>query len=108
VADALDDHTDFSLSTGWTRGTSTAFYLGTYTQTTVTGATWSRTGAQLDRVEDRIRHAKDSGLGRLPSREFAINTAWCTAVAIAADPIAWLRLLALDGDLAVAEPKALR
>ena len=25
------------------------------------------------RVEDRIRHAKDSGLGRFPSREFAIN-----------------------------------
>ena len=26
------------------------------------------------RVEDRIRHAKDTGLGRFPSREFAINT----------------------------------
>ena len=60
------------------------------------------------RVEDRIRHAKDTGLGRLPSREFAINTAWCTAVAIAADLIAWLRLLALDTDLAGCEPKALR
>jgi hypothetical protein len=60
------------------------------------------------RVEDRIRHAKDSGLGRLPSREFAINTAWCTAVALAADLIAWLRLLALTGTLALAEPKALR
>ena len=31
------------------------------------------------RVEDRIRHAKDSGLGRFPSREFAINTAWWRA-----------------------------
>lgn len=60
------------------------------------------------RVEDRIRHAKDSGLNRLPSREFAINTAWCQAVAIAADLTAWLRLLALTGDLAKAEPKALR
>ena len=28
------------------------------------------------RVEDRIRHAKDTGLGRFPSREYAINTAW--------------------------------
>ena len=28
------------------------------------------------RVEDRIRHAKDSGLGRFPSRDFAISTAW--------------------------------
>jgi hypothetical protein len=60
------------------------------------------------RVEDRIRHAKDSGLRRLPSRQFQINAAWCTAVSIAADLIAWLRLLALDGALAAAEPKALR
>jgi hypothetical protein len=60
------------------------------------------------RVEDRIRHAKDSGLGRFPSREYAINTAWTHIVAIAADLIAWLRLLALTGDLAKAEPKALR
>jgi hypothetical protein len=60
------------------------------------------------RVEDRIRHAKDSGLGRFPSRDFAINTAWLTAVAIAADLVAWLQLLALTGPLATAEPKALR
>ena len=60
------------------------------------------------RVEDRIRHAKDTGLGRFPSREFAINTAWLTAVMIAADLVAWLRLLALTGALATAEPKALR
>ena len=60
------------------------------------------------RVEDRIRCAKDTGLRRLPSREFAINAAWCTAAAIAADLIAWLQLLALDGDLAKAEPKRLR
>ena len=33
------------------------------------------------RVEDRIRHAKDSGLGRFPSREFAINQAWLQVVA---------------------------
>ena len=60
------------------------------------------------RVEDRIRHAKDTGLGRFPSREFVINTAWLSAVAIAADLTAWLRLLALTGPLAKAEPKALR
>lgn len=60
------------------------------------------------RVEDRIRCAKDTGLGRLPSREFAINQAWCTAAAIACDLIAWLQFLALDGDLALAEPKRLR
>jgi hypothetical protein len=60
------------------------------------------------RVEDRIRCAKDTGLGRLPSREFAINQAWCTAAAIACDLIAWLQILALHGDLAAAEPKRLR
>lgn len=63
------------------------------------------------RVEDRIRHAKDTGLGRFPSREFKINQAWLMATTIAADLIAWTRLLALTGDakaLAACEPKALR
>lgn len=63
------------------------------------------------RVEDRIRHAKDSGLGRFPSREFAINQTWLLLTQIAADLVAWTRLLALTGDaatLAACEPKALR
>jgi len=60
------------------------------------------------RVEDRIRHAKDAGIGRFPSREFAINQAWAIAASIAADLIAWLRLLALPPALAACEPKALR
>jgi Transposase DDE domain group 1 len=60
------------------------------------------------RVEDRIKAAKDSGLGRLPSREWAINQAWTHIVAITVDLVAWLQLLALDGDLAKAEPKLLR
>lgn len=60
------------------------------------------------RVEDRIRHAKDTGLGRLPSREYGINQAWLAAVAIAADLTAWLRLLALPEALKTCEPKALR
>jgi hypothetical protein len=60
------------------------------------------------RVEDRVRCAKDTGLGRLPSRQFPINAAWCLAAAIAADLIAWLQLLALTGELARAEPKTLR
>jgi hypothetical protein len=60
------------------------------------------------RVEDRIRCAKDTGLRRLPSREFGINQAWCAAAALAADLICWLQLLGLDGDLALAEPKRLR
>ena len=69
----------FENSTGWRY---TAF------------ATTSRIGqlAALDarhrahaRVEDRIRCAKDTGMRRFPSREFAINTAWLTAVMIAVD-----------------------
>lgn len=58
-----------------------------------------------------IRHAKDSGLGRFPSREFEINRVWLMLVQIAADLTAWTRLLALTGDaksLAACEPKALR
>ena len=61
------------------------------------------------RVEDRIRCAKDTGLGRFPSRDFAINTAWLTAVLIAADLIAWTQSMLLhDTALAKAEPKTLR
>jgi hypothetical protein len=60
------------------------------------------------RLEDRIRCAKDTGLRRLPSREFTINHAWCVAAAIAADLIAWLQIHALDGELAKAEPNRLR
>ena len=59
-------------------------------------------------VEDRIRVAKDTGLSRFPSREYDINQAWLTLVAIAADLTAWLRLLALPPALASCEPKALR
>jgi len=60
------------------------------------------------RVEDRIRHAKDAGIGRFPSREYAINQAWALSASIAADLIAWLRLLALPAPLKACEPKALR
>jgi Transposase DDE domain group 1 len=38
----------------------------------------------------------------------AMNRAWLAAALIAATLLAWLRLLALDGALARAEPKALR
>ncbi|WP_295697442.1 IS1380 family transposase [Lapillicoccus sp.] len=60
------------------------------------------------RVETRIRHAKDTGIGRFPSREYAINQSWLIAASIAADLIAWLRLLALPANLTACEPKALR
>jgi hypothetical protein len=60
------------------------------------------------RVEDAIRNAKNTGLGHLPSKHYELNRAWCIAAAIAADLLAWLRLLCLHGDLAKAEPKTLR
>ena len=60
------------------------------------------------RVEDAIRTGKETGLGRFPSHDYALNQAWLTAAMIAQILLAWLKLLALDGDLAKAEPKTLR
>jgi hypothetical protein len=60
------------------------------------------------RVEDGIRTGKDCGIGRFPSQAMAMNKAWFSAALIAAMLLAWLRLLALDGSLARAEPKTLR
>jgi hypothetical protein len=60
------------------------------------------------RVEDAIRTRKDCGIGKFPSCDFAVNSAWLTASLTAATLLAWLKLLAFDGDLARAEPKTLR
>jgi hypothetical protein len=60
------------------------------------------------RVEDAIRTGKQAGLGHFPSFDFQVNAAWLTAAMIASILLAWLKLLALDGDLAKAEPKTLR
>jgi hypothetical protein len=60
------------------------------------------------RVENCIRTAKATGMGHLPSKKASINQTWLTAVAMACDLLAWLRLLCLSGDLAKAEPKTLR
>jgi hypothetical protein len=61
-------------------------------------------------IEAVIKNGKDLGLRRLPSYSFAFNQAWCTAVAIAADLLAWLRHLALDHhpQLRKATPATLR
>ncbi|MBS2966508.1 IS1380 family transposase [Actinocrinis puniceicyclus] len=60
------------------------------------------------RVEDRIRTGKDTGFGRFPSRQFAINAAWLELALTGIDLLAWTQTLLLDGDLAKAEPKTLR
>jgi hypothetical protein len=92
----------FEASDGWRY---TAFVTNTQTGTLQWLEARHRAHA---RVEDRIRCAKQAGLGRLPSRVFAINQAWCALTAVAADLTAWLQHVALTGDLARAEPKALR
>jgi hypothetical protein len=60
------------------------------------------------RVEDCVRTGKDTGIGKFPSQAFALNAAWLTTALIAATLLAWLRHLALDGDLTKAEPKTVR
>lgn len=60
------------------------------------------------RAEKQICNLKDTGLANLPSADMAINAAWLTTALIAHDLLAWTRLVALDGDLAHAEPKRLR
>jgi hypothetical protein len=60
------------------------------------------------RVEDRIRIAKDTGLANLPLASFDANRIWCAVVALAADPTAWMGMLALAGtDARRWEPKTL-
>ena len=60
------------------------------------------------RAEKLICDLKATGLANLPSAEFAINEAWVTVALMAHDLLAWTRLVALDGDLARAEPTRLR
>jgi Transposase DDE domain group 1 len=62
------------------------------------------------RVEDRIRCGKDTGLGRFPSKQFAINAAWLACTLTAIDLIAWTQTILLHDQpaLAKAEPKTLR
>ena len=51
------------------------------------------------------RPSADAGCPRSTTPRFG---AWLQLAGIAATVLAWLRLLALDGDLSLAEPKALR
>jgi hypothetical protein len=60
------------------------------------------------RVEDRIQESQELGLGRLPFQALQPNLAWFELALLAQDLLAWLRLLALDGELALAKPKRLR
>ena len=71
-------------------------------------ATLERRHRQRARIEDRIRDDKDTGLAKLPFKEFALNEVWLEIVMLAHDLIVWTQALLLDGELAKAEPKRLR
>ena len=60
-------------------------------------------------VQNDVKQAKALGLGRWPSRHWAINVAWTQIVALAANLLACFRHLALPaGELRDAAPKLLR
>ena len=60
------------------------------------------------RVEDSIRHGKDTGMRNLPHHAFEHNQTWLELSLIAQDLLAWMKLICLTGQLARAEPKRLR
>jgi hypothetical protein len=60
------------------------------------------------RVEDQIRADKDTGLAKLPFRDFSMNAVWLELVLAAHNLIAWTQSLLLGGELARCEPKRLR
>jgi hypothetical protein len=71
-------------------------------------AVLERRHRQRARVEDRIRDDKDTGLAKLPFKEFALNEVWLEIVMLAHDLIVWTQSLLLQGELSKAEPKRLR
>ena len=60
------------------------------------------------RAENEIADDKDTGLGKLPFRAFAMNAVWLELVLIAHDLLTWTKALLLDGQLAGSRPKRLR
>ena len=59
-------------------------------------------------VEDKVKELKAMGAAKLPTADKDRNAAWLQLAALAVTLTAWLRHLALDGELALAEPKTLR
>jgi Transposase DDE domain group 1 len=60
------------------------------------------------RAENEIADDKDSGLAKLPFRDFAMNEVWLELVLTAHDLMAWTKGLLLSGELARSRPKRLR
>lgn len=59
-------------------------------------------------VEDRVKQFKACGARNLPSIDYHRNSAWLQLAALATSLTAWLRHLALDGELTTASTKTLR
>ena len=59
-------------------------------------------------VEDTICRLRDSGFERFPFVDLDANRAWLAMVCFADALVRWFQLLCCVGDLAIAEPKALR
>lgn len=59
-------------------------------------------------VEDRMKQFKACGAANLPSIDYGRNAAWLQLAALATSLTAWLRHIALDGQLATAATKTLR
>lgn len=59
-------------------------------------------------AEDQIADDKDTGLAKLPFRDFQMNAIWLELVLIAHDLLTWTKALLLTGELARSRPKRLR
>jgi len=91
-------------------GQDAVWRYGAFATNTPTGQTqWldarHRTQAH---VEDNIKEWKAMGAARLPTADQARNSAWLQLAGLAVTLTAWLRHLARDGELKLAEPKKLR
>jgi hypothetical protein len=71
-------------------------------------AVLERRQRQRARVEDQIRDDKDTGLAKLPFKDFAMNHVWLELVLIAHNLLSWTKTLLLEGALQKACPKRLR
>ena len=69
---------------------------------------WTPGTHALAHARDKVKELKAVGAENLPSKNWDRNSAWLQLAGLAASLNAWLRHLALEGDLAAAEPKTLR
>ena len=71
-------------------------------------AVLERRQRQRAHVEDQIRDDKDTGLAKLPFKDFAMNQVCLELVLLAHNLLSWSKTLLLDGTLQKAAPKRLR